>query len=96
MALEFNLGGGIPQRVEMVTVDRHLYLTEDKDRVVEEGDPAGRWLWAAPGSEVPRVDAERLGAIKPEVESAPAPVEPKQRLPRANKQRAAAENKAGN
>lgn len=92
MALEFNLGRGISPPVEMVTVDRHLYLTEDKDRVVEEGDPAGRWLWAAPGNEVSRVDAERLGAIKPEADG----VEPKQRTPRANKQRATAEDKAGN
>lgn len=48
----------------MVVIDRHLYITEDKSRVVEEGDPAGRWLWASPGQEMPRAQAERLGALK--------------------------------
>lgn len=46
-----------------VIVDRHLYLTEDKSRVVEEGDPAGRTLWATPGMEVAEADAVRLGAV---------------------------------
>lgn len=52
-----------------VTVDRHWYLTEDKDRVVPEGDPACRWLWATPGMEVSLADAERLGAVKAEPEA---------------------------
>lgn len=55
----------------VVTVDRHWYLTEDKTRVVPEGDPESRWLWASPGTQVPRRDALRLGALKEE----PAPVE---------------------
>lgn len=86
---------------ETVVVDRHLYLTEDKSRVVEEGDPASRWLWASPGQEVSRAQAERLGAVAPPaaeperevsvepetpVEPEPAP-EPKQRQPAPNKQR---------
>lgn len=71
---------------EHIIVDRHLYLTEDRSRVVEEGDPAGRWLWASPGQEVTRRDAEQLGAVKSAPE--PKPDEPKQRAPRANKQRA--------
>lgn len=62
---------------EMVVIDRHLYLTEDKSRVVEEGDPASRWLWASPGQEMSREEAERLGAVKsgpePAVEPDPAP-----------------------
>jgi len=65
---------------ETVAIDRHLYLTEDGERVVEEGDPAGRWLWAAPGNKRPRADAERLGAVvvtpepaDPEPKSSPAP-----------------------
>jgi hypothetical protein len=88
---------------EIVIIDRHLYLTEDRSRVVEEGDPASRWLWASPGQEVPREEAERLGAVKPAESSAessaePAepvaePAEPKQRKPPANKQRAKPEDK---
>lgn len=73
------------------TVDRHLYLTEDKSRVVEESDPAMRWLWATPGMQVPLAEAERLGAVK--ADSAPEPVE-KQRTPAQNKQRRPRENKA--
>lgn len=82
---------------ERVTIDRHLYLTEGQDRVVEEGDPAGRWLWAAPGHEVSRAEAERLGAVKPDPDPDPDPEpepEPKRRTPRANKARTAAADKA--
>ncbi|MER7002211.1 hypothetical protein ABT297_04070 [Dactylosporangium sp. NPDC000555] len=85
--------------VETITVTQHWYLTEDKTRVVPEGDTSGRWLWAAPGSEVNRAEAERLGAV-PRPEPEPAgddasgePVEPKQRRAPANKQRAKPEDK---
>ncbi len=50
--------------METVTIDRHLYLTEDGSKVVEEADPEGRFLWAAPGDERPLDEAERLGAVK--------------------------------
>lgn len=73
MALEFvpdvRAGTG---PVDTWTADRHLYLTEDKTRVVEEGHPDSRWLWASPGTEVPRAEAIRLGAVKPEPEPAAA------------------------
>lgn len=61
-----------------VTVDQYWYLTEDKSRVVAEGDPAGRWLWASPGAEVSLRDAIRLGAVRaePEPEVPPADPEP--------------------
>ncbi|MDI9885907.1 hypothetical protein QMZ92_16355 [Streptomyces sp. HNM0645] len=76
-----------------IVIDRHLYLTEDRTRVVEEGDPASRFLWAAPGDEVSRAEAVRLGAVKAEPErakeapEAEAESEPKQRAQRANKAR---------
>lgn len=72
--------------VERWTVDRHLYITEDGSHVVEEGDPAGRWLWAGPGKEVPLAEALRLDAVKPErPETEP---EPKRRgRPPGNKMR---------
>jgi hypothetical protein len=50
--------------VDQITVDR--YLTEGQDRVVDEGHPDGRWLWATPGQLISRTDAERLGAIEPQ------------------------------
>lgn len=84
-----------------VVIDRHLYLTEDRSRVVEENDPASRFLWAAPGDEVSRAEAERLGAIKAKAEPEPAEeaaepeaeTAPKQRTPRTNKARRPAGNK---
>lgn len=76
------------------TVDRHLYLTEDKSKVVEEDDPSGRWLWATPGMQVPLGEAERLGAVKAnsETESVEAPA--KRRTPAQNKQRRSHEDKS--
>lgn len=82
---------------ETVVIDRHLYLTEDKSRVVEEGDTDGRWLWASPGQEMARDEAERLGALEakqPEKPEQPAKPEPKQRARPANKQRAKPADKA--
>lgn len=101
MGLEITYAGGEEAGAvsERVTIDRHLYLTEDGTKVVAEGDPAGRWLWAAPGQEVPRKEAERLGAIQPEPETEPEPEaevkpQPKQRTPRTNKARRPAAAKA--
>lgn len=93
-----------------VVIGEHLYLTEDRSRVVKEGDPASRWLWASPGTSVPRAEALRLGAIQPELEvvveaeveenTAPAEdppaeqAEEKQAKQVPNKARKAAPNKA--
>lgn len=77
----------------LVTIDRHLYLTEDRSRVVEEGDPAGTSLWASPGQQVPRREAERLGALAPPPVVLPS-AEEKQAPPAANKQRRPSSNKA--
>lgn len=77
-------------------MDRHLYLSEDKMRLVEEGDPAVGWLWCSPGQRVPRKDALRLGAIQPDPPD-PAPAvtgpEAKQMPPPLNKQRRVEGNK---
>lgn len=75
-----------------VTIGRHLYLTEDRSRVVEEGDPAGRWLWASPGQQMARREAERLGALAPVPDP---PAEEKQVAPPVTKQRKPAANKSG-
>ncbi|HLS44292.1 MAG TPA: hypothetical protein VK045_02550 [Ornithinicoccus sp.] len=69
---------------DKVIIDRRLCLTEDKSHVVDETDPAARWLWAIPGQIVDRALAERLGALQapesPAVEPAPAEEEtPKRR-----------------
>lgn len=65
MAIEMRpLSEGTGQ-VELVTATQHWYLTEDHSKVVPEGHQDARWLWAAPGDEVPRDEAERLGAVRP-------------------------------
>lgn len=95
MALEINITDGGGER-DMVTVDRHWYLTEDGTRVVEENDPACRWLWASPGTEVPRVDAVRLGAVKAPPAPTPDPAEEdtKMRAAPPNKQMSKPSDKA--
>jgi len=85
---------------EQWTVDRHLYLTEDRKRVVEEGDPEGRWLWAPPGHQVPLAQAKQLGAIRDEDAEQPADEETtedpeeKQAAPAENKMLTPEDNKA--
>jgi len=73
-----------------VVVDQHWYLTGDKSRVVPEGDPGARWLWAAPGDAVPRGEALRLGALR--VAPVTEPVQ-KHLAPLANKVQPAPSNK---
>lgn len=84
MAFEFVRSDKRDAPVEVWVADRRLCLTEDKSKVVPEGHPDGRWLWATEGQEVPLAEAERLGAIPSE----PAvTTEPKQRPAPANKAR---------
>lgn len=61
-----------------VVVDRHLCLTEDRCRVVEETDPRARWLHWPKGTEVPKDEYDRL--MK---QDAPSPN--KMRRPQRNK-----------
>ena len=41
--------------------DRRLFLTKDRDRVVESGDPAGAWLFYPEGRGIADNDAEKYG-----------------------------------
>lgn len=52
--------------------DRWLYLTLDKSRVVEEGDPEARFLLLAPGHEMLERDAERYGLLAAKAVEKPA------------------------
>lgn len=67
--------------------DRNLYLTADRERVVEENDPAAAFMFYSKGKEIPDNEAERYG-LKP------AAVEPKQDDESANKQAPEPANKA--
>jgi hypothetical protein len=49
-----------------VEVDRRLWLTADKDKLVEDGDPKAAYLWASRGKKVHAADAERLGYVPTE------------------------------
>ncbi len=42
-------------------VDRRLWLTADKERVVEDGDPAAAFLFASEGDEISDEDAKQYG-----------------------------------
>lgn len=42
-------------------LDRPLYLTEDRNEVVEEGDERARYVLGGEGSEIPDDEAKRLG-----------------------------------
>lgn len=69
-----------PTNEPMVEVHERLCLTED-GRLVDESDPAARWLYCLPGHKVPLSEAQRYGLVTPEPE-------PKQSRPPANKMRA--------
>jgi len=78
---------------ERVRVDRRLYLTEDRERAVPDGDPEARFLLCTPGDEMLRSDALRYGLLaEPEPEPEPE-VEAKQAAPPANKARGRASTK---
>lgn len=84
-------------------LDRRLWLTADKNEVVEDGDPRAAFLLGGAGTEVPDAEAERLGltAAKPAPEPEPAAEEPavepapaKAKKAPANKARKSSANKS--
>lgn len=48
----------------LVVITERWCLTQDRSRVVPEGDPEARWLHWLPGDEVDEREARRLGALK--------------------------------
>jgi hypothetical protein len=84
-----------------VRMDRRLYLTQDKSRVVEDGDPEAATLLCAAGGEVPHATAVRYGLVKPASEDSepdagrePASETPKRGRRPADKSRTAAADKS--
>lgn len=75
------------------TTDRRLWLTADKERVVEEGDPDAAFLFVSAGKEVSDEDASRYGLDAPAPAPAPEPEPEKQADPPADKQAKRAKNK---
>jgi hypothetical protein len=77
--------------------DRNLYLTADRERVVEEDDPAAAFMFYSKGKEIPDAEAERYGLDAPAPEPEPEPEAPaaKQKAVESeNKKAAAPANKA--
>lgn len=78
---------------EMVQLDRTLWLTEDRNTVVEDGDVKARFLLGVAGDELSLEEARRLDLVDDSDES---PVTPpaKQQTPSKNKQRNISRNKS--
>lgn len=70
--------------VQMIRLDRKLYLNAARDKVVEPGDPEAAFLYGIEGHLKPKKEAEALGALpkpkqkapQPKVEEPPTPKEP--------------------
>lgn len=76
--------------------DRRLWLTADRARVVEEGDPEAAFLFTSPGKEISDEDAERYGLDekpKAEEKQAETPADKEAPAP-ANKARKATKKKS--
>jgi len=71
MGLTINLLRGGKEEEPMFISDRRLFLTADKERVVEDGDVAARFLLVGKGGELPTADAERYGLLKPKAVEGP-------------------------
>ena len=70
--------------------DRRLWLTADRSRVVEEGDPAAATLFCSAGRAIATADAERLN-----ISQGPSgKLSIKKKKAPEDKMRAAPENKA--
>lgn len=81
----------------MVQLDRTLWLTEDKNTVVEDGDVRARYLLGVENDEITLEEAARLDLIDEtviETVSNPAGPPAKQRASGGDKQRNISRNKA--
>ena len=59
MALTIN--DGKETSMASITVDRRLWLAEDGETLVEDGDPKAAFLWANEGRDVHEDEAKRVG-----------------------------------
>lgn len=61
MSLTINMLRDADAGGNRVIVDRRLWLTADRSRAVEDGDPEAAFLLCAPGKAYLRAELERLG-----------------------------------
>jgi hypothetical protein len=52
-----------PTAQRPIVADRRLYLTEDREIVVEPGDEKAAWLFCAPGHSIPGSEVTRLALV---------------------------------
>jgi len=87
MGLTINLLSDSKEEQPMWISPRRLFLTADRERVVEDGDVEARFLLVGKGGEMPMAEAERYGLLKPkaEVKAVEGPPEDKAMPPPKNK-----------
>jgi hypothetical protein len=68
MGLTITLLRDAKEEEPMWISDRRLFLTADKERVVEDGDPEACFLLVGQGCELPMAEAERYGLVKPKAQ----------------------------
>jgi hypothetical protein len=61
--MAFKITEGSDQQ-HFVEVGERLWLAEDRETVVADGDAAAAFLLATPGTRLSREDAERYGLVK--------------------------------
>lgn len=61
----------------MFTSTKRLYLTADKAKVVEEGDPEAAFLLVGEGGQIPQEEAEKYGLTKAAESAETKAVKPK-------------------
>lgn len=80
MGLEFiTLRKQEEEALTLYTADRRLWLTSDRARVVEDGDPEAAFQLVSPGQGLSQRDAIRFGLVKaaekPDDKAMPAPAD---------------------
>ena len=76
------------KKEKTVRADRRLWLTKDRQRVVEDGDPEAAFLLAAKGREIPEAEARRLGLLKGSEPAEDKSLTPENKAPRKRKKKA--------
>ena len=80
------------------TSDRRLWLTADRSKVVEDGEPGAAFLLCTPGRSIPRAQAEALGLLKapkpePEKKEDPKPADKAMKKPATKTRKTAKRSK---
>lgn len=94
MAMTIIYGGAGLSHGEMIVLDRKLWLTADRNHVVEDGSPKARFLLGTEGTQLSLEEARRLDLVADDDDETTAPAEPKAQPVTKNKQRNISRNKS--